>query len=94
MEAALAATKHNVSHPERIALLLQNIEPGLRDIPDIKDVELSQEAQLAAAVEANVRWSIKQVRDTPEGKARLEEGVIKLVGAVYELNTGRVRFLP
>lgn len=90
VEAALAATKHNVSHPERIALLLQNIEPGLRDI----DVELSQEAQLAAAVEANVRWSIKQVRDTPEGKARLEEGVIKLVGAVYELETGRVRFLP
>ena len=90
VEAALAATKHNVRHPERIALLLQNIEPGLRDI----DVELSQEAQLAAAVEANVRWSIKQVRDTPEGKARLEAGVIKLVGAVYELNTGRVRFLP
>ena len=90
VEAALAATKHNVSHPERIALLLQNIEPGLRDI----DVELSQEAQLTAAVEANVRWSIKQVRDTPEGKARLEEGVIKLVGAVYELETGRVRFLP
>ena len=79
-----------MDHPERIALLLQNIEPGLRDI----DVELSQEAQLAAAVEANVRWSIKQLRDTPEGKARLEEGVIKLVGAVYELNTGRVRFLP
>ena len=94
VEAALAATQHNVGHPERIALLLQNIEPGLRDIRDIKDVELSQEAQLAAAVEANVRWSIKQLRDTPEGKARLEEGVIKLVGAVYELNTGRVRFLP
>ena len=94
VEAALAATQHNVSHPERIALLLQNIEPGLRDIPDIKDVELPQEAQLAAAVEANVRWSIKPVRDTPPGKARLEEGVIKLVGAVYELNTGRVRFLP
>ena len=90
VDAALAARQHNVDHPERIALLLQNIEPGLRDI----DVELSQEAQLAAAVEANVRWSMKQLRDTPEGKARLEEGVIKLVGAVYELNTGRVRFLP
>ena len=79
-----------MDHPERIALLLQNIEPGLRDI----DVALPQEAQLAAAVEANVRWSMKQLRDTPEGKARLKEGVIKLVGAVYELNTGRVRFLP
>jgi len=90
VEAALAATQHNVGHPERIALLLQNIEPGLRNL----DVELSPEAQLSAAVEANVRWSIKQLRDTPEGKARLEEGVIKLVGAIYDLNTGRVRFLP
>jgi carbonic anhydrase len=90
VEAALAATQHNADHPERIALLLQNIEPGLGDI----DAALSQEAQLGAAVEANVRWSIKQLRDTPEGKARLEKGVIKLVGAVYELKTGRVRFLP
>ena len=89
VEAALAATQHSVAHPERIAQLLQSIEPGLRNL----DEGLSQEAQLAAAVEANVRWSIKQLRDTPEGKARLEEGVIKLVGAIYELNTGRVRFL-
>ena len=32
VEAALAATQHNVDHPERIALLLQNIEPGLRNL--------------------------------------------------------------
>ena len=34
-----------------------------------------------------------QLRDTPEGKARMAEGIVKLVGAVYELKTGRVRFL-
>jgi len=90
VEAALAATQHNVVHPERIAELLQNIQPALRDI----DAGLPQEAQLAAAVEANVRWSMEQLRDSPEGKARLKEGVIRLVGAIYELNTGRVRFLP
>jgi carbonic anhydrase len=90
VEAALAATQHNVVHPERIAVLLQSVQPALRDI----DAGLPQEAQLAAAVEANVRWSMEQLRDTPEGKARIKEGVIKLVGAVYELNTGRVRFLP
>lgn len=90
VEAALAATQHNVVHPERIAVLLQNIQPALRGI----DAGLPQEALLAAAVEANVRWSMEQLRDTPEGKARIKEGVIKLVGAVYELSTGRVRFLP
>jgi carbonic anhydrase len=44
-------------------------------------------------VEANVRWSMQQLRGTPEGKARMAEGVLKLVGAIYELRTGRVRFL-
>jgi len=51
-------------------------------------------ARLAAAVEANVRWSMHQLLATPEARARLKEGVMKLVGAVYELETGRVRFLP
>ena len=54
---------------------------------------LSAEAQLQAAVEANVRWSMQQLLDTPEGKARMAEGILKLVGAIYELKTGRVRFL-
>jgi carbonic anhydrase len=41
-----------------------------------------------------VRWSMHQLLDTPEGKARMPEGVMKVVGAIYELKTGRVRFLP
>ena len=49
---------------------------------------------MRAAVEANVRWSMHQVLETPEAKARLAEGTkMKLVGGVYELESGRVRFL-
>jgi carbonic anhydrase len=48
---------------------------------------------LRVAVEANVRWTMKTLRESPEGGARLATGVIRLVGAVYELGTGRVRFL-
>jgi carbonic anhydrase len=55
---------------------------------------LPPDQQLTAAVEANVRWSMHQVLETPEAKVRQAEGVVKLVGAVYELHTGRVRFLP
>ena len=51
------------------------------------------ERSSTAAVEANVRWSMQQLRETPEGRARMAEGVMKLVGAIYELKTGRVRFL-
>ena len=34
-----------------------------------------------------------QLLDTAEGAARLEEGRVRLAGAIYELETGRVRFL-
>ena len=47
-----------------------------------------------AAVEANVRWSMHQLLETPEVKDRMVEGIMKLVGAVYDLENGRVRFLP
>ena len=87
--AALAATRNGAQEPARIALLLDSLLPGLRDLP----AGLSPAAQLRAAVEANVRWAMHQLLETPEGKARTAEGTMKLVGAVYELEIGRVRFL-
>jgi carbonic anhydrase len=36
---------------------------------------------------------MRQVLETPEGRDRQAEGRVKLVGAIYELETGRVRFL-
>jgi carbonic anhydrase len=89
VSAALAAKLDGQRERERIAQLLATILPGL----DSVDSHAAPEAQLAAAVEANVRWSMHQLLETPEAKARAAEGVLKLVGAVYELQTGRVRFL-
>jgi len=90
VEAALAVKSQGVRERARITLLLDRILPGLQGI----DAELTPQDQLEAAVEANVRWSMHQLLDTPEGKARMAEGVVRLVGAVYQLKTGRVRFLP
>jgi carbonic anhydrase len=88
--AALEARRPHTSHPEHISLLTENIQQGLRSV----SANLSPAAELEAAVEANVRWSMQQLLATPEGRTRMQEGVIKLVGAVYQLATGRVRFLP
>lgn len=88
VHAALAARRGH-REPVHIALLLDDILPGLRDLPPA----LSPDAEARAAVEANVRWSILQLRRTPEVKARMVEGTMKLVGAIYELDSGRVRFL-
>jgi carbonic anhydrase len=89
VQAALAVKQRGAREPARIDLLLEKILPGLGDI----DAELTPQDQLGAAVEANVRWSMHQMLDTPEGQARMAEGVLKLVGAIYELKTGHVRFL-
>jgi carbonic anhydrase len=89
VKAALAARFQGARDRSRIERLLENITPGLTGV----DPGATPEDMLAAGVEANVRWSMHQLLDTPEAKQRLQEGVIKLVGAVYELTTGRVRFL-
>jgi carbonic anhydrase len=87
--AALEEKAHGAANHGRIALLLENIHPGLKHL----DRTLPPEELFDAAVEANVRWSMKQVLETPEAKQRAQEGVVKLVGAVYDLQTGIVRFL-
>jgi carbonic anhydrase len=89
VEAALAERFHGARHRSRIALLLENIVPAL----DGLDPALPPAALLSAAVEANVRRTIRELVESPEGKARMEAGDVKVIGAVYDLVTGRVRFL-
>jgi carbonic anhydrase len=89
VEAALGARQSAEREHAHIAHLLDAILPGLRDV----DSAAPHERALDAAVEANVRWSVRQVLATPEAQRRLAEGEMKLVGAVYELESGRVRWV-
>jgi len=90
IQAALQVKFDGTLPRAHISKLLDTILPGLTNV----SADLPRQAQLAAAVEANVRWTMQQVLETPEAKAREAEGMLKLVGAVYELETGYVRFLP
>jgi carbonic anhydrase len=87
--AALDAKLKKAREPERIEALVKLIEPGLKDL----DVKLTQPSLLNAAVEANVRWSAKQLGELPEAKKAVAAGRMTIAGAVYDLDTGRVRFL-
>jgi len=89
VSAALTTKREGTQHRARIQILVDAILPGLTDL----DSNLSPEHQLAHAVEANVRWTVRQILNTPEGHARLAEGHMKIVGAIYDIETGRVRFL-
>lgn len=87
--AALQTTLHGTQHRSRIHLLVESIVPALDDL----DRQLAPDALLSQAVERNVRWSVHQIAESPEGRARLADGEMTLVGAVYEMRTGRVRIL-
>ena len=89
VHAALEERLRGAQHHSRIAKLLEYIAPALDDI----DLSLPPQTLLSAAVESNVRMSMRLLFESPEGKVRLQQGDMKLVGAVYDIATGRVRFL-
>ena len=89
VQAALKTKFHGQAEPAKIGELLNTILPGLEGINPAESPEL----QWLHAVEANVRWAMRQIAATPGGRAVLSEGRIRLVGAIYELATGRVRYI-
>ena len=89
VKAAMESKLNAVEHQSRIQILVNNILPGLPEF----DPQVPPQDRLAQAVEANVRWSMQQLLETPEGKRAVQEERAKLAGAVYEIATGRVRFL-
>jgi carbonic anhydrase len=89
VHAALATKYEGAQHRSRIQILVESILPALPEF----DPGLSPEVRLALAVECNVRWAVRQILNTPEGQARVAEGRMKIVGAIYEIESGRVRFL-
>jgi carbonic anhydrase len=89
VQAALATKYEGEQHRSRIQILVNSIVPGLPEF----DPQLPPHVRLGRAVECNVRWTVRQILNTPEGQARLAEGRMKIVGAIYEIESGRVRFL-
>ena len=89
VKAALATKFERAAHKARIAVLLKNIVPALDDL----DGKQPPDALLHSAVEANVRHTVRELRNTPEARVKAATSEMKLVGAVYELKSGRVRFL-
>ena len=89
VQAAVGSRFHGATHKSRIEVLLENILPALENL----DGNQTPESLLESAVEANVRHTVKQLLETPEAKARLPESDMMLVGAVYDIESGHVRFL-
>ena len=90
VSAALQSHFEGVQHRSRIQILVDSILPAIEGV----DLHLPAPEQLRRAVEANVRRNVRQIQESPEAQARAGEGsTLKLVGAIYEIESGRVRFL-
>ena len=85
MTAALKTRKERAKEPPELQQVLNRIDPSIAHLdPKGKDV-------VAKGVEANVRWTVTELIRLQKQRKREKEFTV--VGAVYELKTGRVRFL-
>jgi carbonic anhydrase len=89
ISAALVTKYEGAQFRSRIQILVDHIVPALPEF----GAQVTPQERLALAVESNVRWTVRQIVTSPEGQARMAEGRMKIVGAVYELESGRVRWL-
>ena len=89
VHAALEYRFRGAEHASRIQVLVDSILPALDSI----DPNLPGDERLSYAVEANVRWTMRQILETEAG-ARVASGEFTLLGGIYDMMTGAVRFLP
>jgi carbonic anhydrase len=88
--AALSSEADRKKEAQGIQNLLNELEPGLTKV----DTALAPAERVHKGVEANVRWSMKQLAETPELMQPHDGAAPTIVGAVYDLATGAVRILP
>jgi carbonic anhydrase len=76
--------------------LLQKIEPAVASVVDVPGERNSKNTAFVEAVsEANVRLTVERIRELSPILRDLESaGKIQIAGCIYDVGTGRVRFLP
>ncbi len=74
--------------------LLAKIKPAIDAVPDDIQPRTSKNLEFVNAVaEANVRLVMREIRErSPILREMLDNGQIGLVGGMYDLSTGKVRF--
>lgn len=75
--------------PAEVVSLLFRIEPAVADIPS----DLPREDRIKLAVRRNVKLAVRRLSIVPDLRKRIKNGSVKLVGAVYDMHTGKVEIL-
>ncbi len=88
--AVKAVRSGHTTAPGRLGAVLDPIIPA---VPTVQSRGVSGDAVLPAAIEKVVRRGVATLNASTVLKPKREQKVLKVVGAVYDLQTGRVRFL-
>ena len=90
---AIAATIDHLSdtgaEPAEVISLFNRIEPAVMQV----NKELAREAKIDVCVKQNVRLAIRRLSRVPDLHRSIKAGKIKVIGAVYDMHTGKVHFL-
>ena len=87
--AALQSQKDLAKEPNEIQSLVGKIKPAIRNFDS--DVTFAQ--RLKISVEDNVRNSVKRLQEISDLALAEKESRTKIVGLVYEIETGKVRII-
>lgn len=89
--AALSPPDQTTGEPPELEKLLDRIRPAIASAS--RDRHQEREQLIGAAVEANVRASVKQLRRVPSIAEAIKRHHVKVVGAVYHIDSGKITFL-
>ena len=69
--------------------------PGPSLVWTLRAGNAKDDAYVNKVAQANVAQAMKDIREkSPTIKAQLNAGTVGLVGAIYDVSTGKVTFLP
>ena len=89
--AAAAACDFEKPVPGHIETLVSAIKPAALTV---REMNLAPEKRVDMTVRENVKLQVEQLRSLePLLAARVRENSIKIIGAVYDLESGKVEFL-
>jgi carbonic anhydrase len=90
VKAALMTPAELATEPQDIQAIVHYVQPSLRDVSP----QLTGDERLKAAIQANVRRTVSELEVAPSVKEAVAGHKLKIVGGVYDLETGKVELLP
>ncbi len=75
--------------PADVLSLLYRIEPAVIGIPE----DLPRNERIKQAVSRNVQLAVRRLSRVPDVRRRILSGRVKIVGAVYDIHSGKVVLL-